>query len=1300
MEYIESKAGYYPSTEGFLKLLASLFSCDAYPCSLGSSWRPQVGCSPYVEYVTDFVLPRILDSHRGEQKLHFASETDKSRLVARALEVLDTILVRYVPPTLSMTEGLDDSELSSDQTMRRLFDIYEKLDLTKGPSNISQMAMSLIQRSIFPNKVCPEKFKQALVDFSDERIQCLQDCNQSQDQPLPLTTPRAKSPGYYILIDLLSSNGLLFDRLTELLTSEAESKAESVSTEMLVVSLYGEYSPSYHLAKTGRDYIIDAQKSTISEFSVENLDSDFVQSFAKDLFMVQTEDINDDSLVKSDGMITPRSQTVMWRDFSTLLALKILCSAAARADAFIAVSRALQTSLTVIPVLRFNIREVAATNPLFIKNFRVDLLSKRLLEKICPSSSNPPGALFLAVIFYFVGYQSSTLDSGNTIALMATSILKYLTLSSSAKDLSSILSGLQPSIRIKTSTAVSSRLSLIPLRKDDLHESYLVDELLKLILFHLRSDDCSEHNLAIVLLGLSELSAEDRKKYLWKSLQGFSVDICNYSNALDVILELLSNVDFVLNPKTSKLASRCFEIIFRLCELSGKTPYDSIHLCVMSKLRTSEFWKSRLLQLVGIPGSSDSPLETALLQSPLYTESLPDKLSMDIIERDNNIIQGVSWLLKGVAYEVHFLMGHIVEMQNIQPHQSRQIIELLLGNKFDILFSTLIHLPLTAHQYISSELMLKTTPDTCASTVTFDFNGEHGVYDDCSIIDESFQFSKHFDESKITGAKDGVTSRDTALIWARLWKTYIKRAHASSHVIRSWSILCSTIFISCRQVLLTSFNDDDPSPYNGDTALRLLKRILSLFSGHFDHKKTIMRNCYDKESLLVLSTSCFPLVEFILDLYYNFDEADIQISQQDISSIIELLIDAIVSCRSDSYFSDQVTEEIVAVFATVLSYILESKLLKTKIGVNNFVPESTICEKGVAALLILTDLSLRNTAEMQELGSDTSCVHDMATYGSASFLYWLECMQLDRDAGQTVMFKLFDSKSELSSLSKIIGIISYQESAVHLLQAIACCKGGADLLIEMGVTEEVIKVSLQYANDVIGARNTSMSAQFNCPNLISGHVTLLNSLMSANISGHFTHRLLLGVSKFIQIHLTLIEALIDQFPLNGSLLQNFMIAMSLVTSYTYQGSTIQIQQVFEGSNIHLLDRVVYKFAMNISQYPLPGFVIPVLPSHLRRFAQEKSWWDKIANIPDDPLVYRAEDSASAKPQHSYGNNIFNQPLTLRMYSYAWDAASCLDISLTYLINRSTPAIDLGTLAVALYRCAEISCVSFWCLFSS
>jgi hypothetical protein len=951
-------------------------------------------------------------------------------------------------------------------------------------------------------------------------------------------------------------------------------------------------------------------------------------------------------------------------------------------------------------VLRFNIREVGATNPLFVKNFRVDHLSKRLLEKICPSSSNPPGALFLAVIFYYVGYQSSTLDSGNAIALMATSILKYLTLSSSAKDLSSILSGLQPSIRMKTSTAVSSRLSLVPLRKDDLNESSLVDELLKLILFHLRSDDCSEHNLAIVLLGLSELSAEDRKRYLWKSLQGFSVDLCNYSNALDVILELLSNVDFMLNSKTSKLAARCFEIVFRLCELSGKAPYDSIHVCVMSKLRTSEFWKSQLLQLVGISGSSDSPLATALLQSPLHTESLPDKLSMGIVERDNNILQGVSWLLKGVAYEVHFLMGRLVEMQNIQPHQSRQIIELLLGNKFDLLFSTLIHLPLTRPRYISSELMLKTTPGTCASTVTFDFNGDDDVYDECSVIDEPFQFCKDFDESNITGTKDGVTSCDTALMWAMLRNTYIiKRTHASSHVIRSWSILCSTTFISCRQVLLTSFNDGDPSPYNGDTALRLLKRILSLFSGHFDHEKNIMRNCYDKESLLVLSTSCFPLVEFILDLYYNFDEADIQVSQQDISSVIELLIDAIVSCGSDSYFSDQVRKEIVAVFATVLSYILESKLLKTKNGVNNFVPESTICEKGVAALLILTDLSLRNIAEMQELDCDTLSVHDMATYGSASFLYWLECMQLDRDAGRTVMFKLFDSKSELSSLSRIIGIISYQESAVHLLQTIACCKGGADLLIEMGVTEEVIKISLQYANDVAGAKNTSMSAQFNCQHLISGHVSLLNTLMSANISDHFTHRLLLGVSKFIQIHLTLIEALIDQFPLNRSLLQNFMIAISLVTSCTYQGSTIQVQQVFERSNLHVLDRVVYKFAMNISQYPLPGFVIPVLPSHLRRFAQEKSWWDKIENIPDDPLVYRIDDSASAKPQHTYGNNIFDQPWTLRMYSYAYDAASCLDISLAYLINRSTPAIDLGTLAVALYRCAEISCVSFWRLFS-
>ena len=58
MEYIEFSLGHYPSSEGFLKLLASLFAVGGCPSDLGKNWRVRSGCSPYIEYVIDYLLPR------------------------------------------------------------------------------------------------------------------------------------------------------------------------------------------------------------------------------------------------------------------------------------------------------------------------------------------------------------------------------------------------------------------------------------------------------------------------------------------------------------------------------------------------------------------------------------------------------------------------------------------------------------------------------------------------------------------------------------------------------------------------------------------------------------------------------------------------------------------------------------------------------------------------------------------------------------------------------------------------------------------------------------------------------------------------------------------------------------------------------------------------------------------------------------------------------------------------------------------------------------------------------------------
>ena len=102
MEHVEAQKGCYSSTEGLLYLLTVLIKTCGCPPDLGSQWRPRPGCTPYIEYVVDFVLPRAMGSKKGEKALYFASSADKYRLISRALEVIEAAVIRYYVPTTEM----------------------------------------------------------------------------------------------------------------------------------------------------------------------------------------------------------------------------------------------------------------------------------------------------------------------------------------------------------------------------------------------------------------------------------------------------------------------------------------------------------------------------------------------------------------------------------------------------------------------------------------------------------------------------------------------------------------------------------------------------------------------------------------------------------------------------------------------------------------------------------------------------------------------------------------------------------------------------------------------------------------------------------------------------------------------------------------------------------------------------------------------------------------------------------------------------------------------------------------------
>jgi Nuclear pore complex scaffold, nucleoporins 186/192/205 len=93
LEATESRAGVYPSTEGFLQLLDALLCTYNTPDNLGMGYR-RPGLMMYLEFALDDVLLRAHERFYAPEGTH-RGMTQRWRLTARALKVLVSIMQHY-----------------------------------------------------------------------------------------------------------------------------------------------------------------------------------------------------------------------------------------------------------------------------------------------------------------------------------------------------------------------------------------------------------------------------------------------------------------------------------------------------------------------------------------------------------------------------------------------------------------------------------------------------------------------------------------------------------------------------------------------------------------------------------------------------------------------------------------------------------------------------------------------------------------------------------------------------------------------------------------------------------------------------------------------------------------------------------------------------------------------------------------------------------------------------------------------------------------------------------------------------
>jgi len=847
-------------------------------------------------------------------------------------------------------------------------------------------------------------------------------------------------------------------------------------------------------------------------------------------------------------------------------------------------------------------------------------------------------------------------------------------------------------------------------------EASLCNEILQLILQNLLKGSTGNGNFAHVLLGLIGYNFGHQREYLLKSLQGVDIELCHHRNALDVILELLDDVDFILDPKTSSLASSCFEIIYRLCDLrdqnSNDTSWIITKLCFMNKLRNSNFWEVQLIRFLGSSSTSSSILRTTLFHSPIFGQNFQEKKDGSPIKRDCDVLHCVSWLLKGVALELHCLMGAVDDQSNSnvigrfptsspQPQQCRQLLRILVGESSSVLLSTLADLPIAKPSKFLQELLTNKPSTETITLSSCNLSESDDISSGFTAIDAE-KLLRALEQSQHSVNKN-TDQIDAAKLWVEKWNNYVNFACSSSHLTKSWSFLASTIFSSCKSLLLEDHRKSQTTICDGNISMITLKTILSRLCGIENGKHTgdAFASCLDKSALFALSSATIPVVDVILHFRrISSDTGNVHISEELSPIIISLFFDGIANCGNSGDNQDGTQEEIAAIFASMLSALLESDFVQSNIIERNI----PFRNKAIDASKFLAILSSKDIGTAQTQSSLS--VSDAARSGLSSILKWFD--NSDRTVnspGSSFMFDIFATNhAEYPLLSQIVRLISERDNdAPNLIESIACCHNGTELLVQSGVTEALLTASHKHLQDIGGQPRSSYGqTEWKYNQYLYGHVSLLNTMLASNAPQHCLQRLLSGAAKIIGTYQETIESLFTNFPEHDDLLYEFATTLALISNEMNSISGMHnLDQLFNATMLSTLDSRMEEFVFHICQYPFPNNFLPFLPSFLRQTRSgnetNKSWWDNVTEIPTDGQYGNLYAIALPNPpaeRYNEGRYNSNQSSwNLHKYIKANSALECVDVCLTYMMNRvgfslESLQVDGISLGIALHRTLE------------
>jgi len=377
----------------------------------------------------------------------------------------------------------------------------------------------------------------------------------------------------------------------------------------------------------------------------------------------------------------------------------------------------------------------------------------------------------------------------------------------------------------------------------------------------------------------------------------------------------------------------------------------------------------------------------------------------------------------------------------------------------------------------------------------------------------------------------------------------------------------------------------------------------------------------------------------------------------DLVEIISLLIDALVCCDAYKSGKEDCHDERAAVLSCTLTTILDSTATGEIIFPSHVLP--TVQSQALRAGIYLSKLSAACN-QQSNVAEDRKSISRAARSGLASLISFFDVQNDNTEKNDHFLLELFASgmRKDKSYLSKFIQLLTELDCGiVMLLERIACCYHGTELLVNAGITSGLVSASISSSQNVGSTFNSDAissytygSIEVEPPRFLGGHLSLLNSLLASVSPLHTRQQILRDAVQFIETNAVLGERLLKTYPRYDSLTTQFITSVYLLSCELASAGESKVEDINRRTNLTTvfnkeifagLQRQIMDLAFHIGQYPFPSQYLAPFPNALRdaqhtrinrlknvdvHLRTDKCWWDLIifeeehvTTLPDPPF---------------------------------------------------------------------------------